>query len=66
MRESYVLVLLSNVIVHLFTHPLLPSLLQFYIMSMSLFGLGMVVWFFFRCVQQNFDGKYHPLTPTIQ
>ena len=62
----YLSVLLSNVIVHLFTHPLLPSLLQFYIMSMSLFGLGMVVWFFFRCVQQNFDGKYHPLTPTIQ
>ena len=33
---------------------LLPSL-QFYIMSMSVFGLGMVAWFFFRCVGQNFQ-----------
>lgn len=30
-------------------------LLQFYIMSMSVFGLGMVAWFFFRCVGQNFQ-----------
>jgi len=29
---------------------------QFYIMNMSVFGLGMVGWFFFRCVGQNFQG----------
>ena len=25
-------------------------------MSMSVFGLGMVAWFFFRCVGRNFEG----------
>ena len=29
---------------------------QFYIMLLSVYGLLMVAWFFFNCVQQNFEG----------
>lgn len=31
-------------------------LFTLYIMFMAVFGLGMVAWFFFRCVGQNFEG----------
>lgn len=53
----------ANCYVKMSVQPFLPTILmhthrpmQFYIMSMSIFGLGMVGWFFFRCVGQNFQG----------